>query len=508
MFQYTDVDGTNTGASYPWSIYDTNCSYLNCNTSFLKPYLAIAAANGIYTTNHPGGARHHGYDWIVTNTSTLELGSELTLKNIFGISQSQVNSVQPQLGIPYVTIATYNQATGQTGNQLNIDVITDELQLSGTTMDDRLKFIVGAYFQWQTTDTVWPQTYFLNPPYPPTFGTCTAGGCVTNGFRSQTNTQAVYAQATYALTDRLSVTGGVRYTWEKVHFSQIDVPGNFFVTAPDQEKSFADPSWEFGLQYQANPDLLLYAKTRGSFRAGGFSGAATPPIFAGIPDNNAFRSEHTQDIEAGLKFAGTVFGRRATFNLDGFYQWVQDVQRVEFPVGGAVTVNVPSQVVRGVEAEASLRPADWLEIGGQFAWVTSEYPNGNVTLLGRTYLYGPAADMPEFSGSAYAQITLPVPESYGELTLRGDVYGQTSQYFSSASASVTPDTLLPGYVLVNARLGWDKIMGSPLSAAVYAKNIGNRGYFVGGMPLGNALGHNAAAVGTPRTYGLELSVAF
>lgn len=72
-FQYNDVDGTNTGASYPWSIYDTNCQpagRLNCSSSFLVPMLADARKNGIYVTDHPGTARHHGYDWIVTNTST------------------------------------------------------------------------------------------------------------------------------------------------------------------------------------------------------------------------------------------------------------------------------------------------------------------------------------------------------------------------------------------------------------------------------------------------------
>lgn len=514
MFQYTDVDGTNTGASYPWSIYSTNCQPagpLNCNSSFLLPALADARANGIYRTNHPGGARHHGFDWIVTNTSTFDLTDDIRIKNIFGASRSEVNSVQPQLGIPFVTIATYNAATGQVGNQLNIDVISDELQLSGTTMDDRLRFIVGAYFQWQTTDTVWPQSYFLATPFPPLQPGCAATfQCLTNGFRSETNTKAVYGQATYEIVDNLRFTAGLRYTWEDVRFSQINVPGNNFVTAPDQARSFSDPSWEVGLEYQPNSDLLVYAKTRGSFRSGGFSGAAVPPAFTSPfnPNNNTFNSEHTQDIEIGLKYGGDIFGRPATFNVDGFYQWVQDVQRVEFPVGGAVTVNVPSQVVRGIEAQVSVRPTDWLELGGQFAWVDAKYTDGRVTLLGVNYLYGPVADTPEFSGAAYAQITFPTPETYGTISLRGDLYGQTSQFFSSASASVTPDTELPGYVLVNARLAWDNIMKSGFSAAAYAKNIGDRGYFVGGMPLGNALGHNAAAVGEPRTYGLELSFRF
>jgi iron complex outermembrane recepter protein len=260
----------------------------------------------------------------------------------------------------------------------------------------------------------------------------------------------------------------------------------------------------------AEPRSSGLAKTRGSFRSGGFSGAATPPVFTSPvnPNNNTFNSEHTQDVEIGLKYSGDIFGRPGVFNVDAFHQWVQDVQRVEFPVGGAVTVNVPSQVVRGIEAELVVRPTDWLELGGQFAWVDAKYTDGRVTLLGVNYLYGPVADTPEFSGAAFAQITFPTPEDYGTISLRGDLYGQTSQYFSSASASVTPDTELPGYVLVNARLAWDNIMRSGFSAAAYAKNIGNRGYFVGGMPLGNALGHNAAAVGEPRTYGLELSFRF
>ena len=177
-------------------------------------------------------------------------------------------------------------------------------------------------------------------------------------------------------------------------------------------------------------------------------------------------------------------------------------------MGGAVTVNVPSQIVQGIEGEFMVRPADWLEIGGQAAYVNARYTNGNVVLNNVSYLYGPVADTPEFSGSAYVQETLPVPEDKGRVTLRTDVYGQTSQYFSNASASVTPDTKLPGYFLVHARIAWENIMRSGFSLAAFGKNLGNRGYFVGGMPLGNALGHNSAAVGEPRTYGLEASFRF
>jgi len=62
----------------------------------------------------------------------------------------------------------------------------------------------------------------------------------------------------------------------------------------------------------------------------------------------------------------------------------------------------------------------------------------------------------------------------GEVLLRTDIYGQTSQYFSNASSSLVPDVKLPGYFLVNARLSWNNINQSGISAAVFGKNIGNR----------------------------------
>ena len=523
-FQYTKVDGTNTGASYTWSVYgDYTGGVFNCPTNngfqlncaaagaygpALANYPETQRALGKYVTNHPGGARHHGFDWILTNTSTLEVNDSLTIKNIFGASRSKVNSVQPQLGAPFITIATYNAATGQIGNQLNIKVFSDELQVQGEAMDGRLSYIVGAYFQKQTTDTIWPQSYFLFTPFPPLQPGC--GSCVTNAFRVKTESKALYTQASYELTPGLKLTGGFRYTWESLKFSQIAVPGNVFAAAPDQSRKFHDPSWEVGVEYQASDNVFVYAKTRGSFRSGGFSGAATPPgVFPGTPlDNNTFDSEHTQDIEIGLKYRGEVFGRPASFAIDGFHQWVQDVQRVEFPVGGAVTVNVPSQVVKGIEGQFSVRPSDWLEIGGQAAYVDAKYTDGRVTLLGANYLYGPVADTPKFSGSAYAQVSFPVGADAGDVALRADVYGQTGQYFSNASSSLSPDTKLPGYFLVNLRASWDNIGQSGFSVAAFGKNVGNRGHFVGGMPLGNALGHNAAAVGEPRTYGLELGYKF
>jgi len=541
MVQYTRSRGTNTGASYTYSVYgcgDTNNGFaLTCGAGLLfgpgldsvagpgawDAYLAAhpgAYAPGLiayvdeqrrigpYRTRHPGGASHRGRDWFVTNTTEIELGDNATLRNIAGFSNSRTRSEQPQLGAPFVTILTANAASGEYGNQLRVRSFSEELQLVGEAMDGRLDYIFGAYFQRQRSDTVWPQTYFdVSPVLAPAY--------VTNAFRLRNRTDALYGQLSYEIVPDLKLTGGLRYTWERVKIAQLP-QATYTFGAPDQKKTFSDPSWEVGLEYKVSADWFAYLKTRGSFRSGGFNGAA-PPVNATATDGgNLFDSEHTQDIEAGLKFAGTVFGRPANFASAVFVQWIQDVQRVEFPdpdgPGGlasiAVTANVPSSRIWGFEAQGSVRPAAWLEIGGSGAYTKATFTNGNISLFGNPYSYGPVGDTPKLSGTAYAQVSVPVGEAMGDVSLRGEVYGQTAQYFSNAAASIAPGTRLPGYALLHARLDWKDIAGSDFSAALFAKNLTDKAYFVGGMTLAAALGHNAAAVGEPRTYGLELSYRF
>ncbi|WP_395332298.1 TonB-dependent receptor [Novosphingobium sp. BL-8H] len=541
MLQYTNTRGTNTGASYTYSVYScgqTNNGYaLTCGAGSLfgpgldaitgagswAAYLAAhpdAYAPGLvdyvneqrrigpYKTRHPGGASHHGKDWFVTNTTEFEISDDMTLRNIFGWSDSKTRSEQPQLGAPFVTILTANAPAGEYGNQLKVRSVSEELQLVGNTMDGKLDYIFGYYFQNQRSDTLWPQTYFdVSPIIPPSY--------VTNNFRTRNRTNAVYGQVSYEVVPDLKLTGGLRYTWERVSIAQLPA-ATYTYGAPDQQKTFSDPSWEVGLEYKVTPEWFAYLKTRGSFRSGGFNGAAPPVNATATEGGNLFGSEHTQDIEGGVKFSGEIAGRAANFASAVFIQWVQDVQRVEFPdpdgPGGlasiAVTANVPSERIWGFEAQGNLRPADWLEIGGSAAYTNATFTDGNIELFGTPYSYGPVGDTPKFSGTAYAQVFLPVGEDAGEVSLRGDLYGQTAQYFSNAADSIAPGTKLPGYVLVNGRLDWNKIMGSNFSAALFAKNLTDKAYFVGGMTLAAALGHNAAAVGEPRTYGLEINYKF
>ena len=542
VVQYVNSRGTNTGASYTYSVYapgETNNGFaLQSGAGFLfgptldlafgpgawQAYLArnpkafapglIAYVDeqrrlGPYRTNHPSGANHFGESWTVTNITEIELSSDLSLRNVFGYVDSFVDSQQPQLGAPFATILTQNLATGAIGNEEDVRSWSEELQLQGEALDGRLEFILGVYLQRQRTVTQFPQTYFdLGLPMfnLPAFAT--------NRFRIDNDTDAVYGQASYDITDALTFTAGLRYTWEKVRGLQL--PGSDNFGSPAQTRSYSDPSWEVGLEFLATPDVFLYAKTRGSFRSGGYNGTLSPAFVASVGASNFFGSETTEDIEVGAKYGGTLFGRPATLNFAAFIQWLHDVQRVEFPdpdgpgpvASIAITTNVPEQRVQGLELEAAFAPTDWLRIGGQFALTDAKYTDNAVTLFGNNFAYGPVGDTPETSGTVWAEVRAPLDPALGEIMLRGEVYAQSSQFFSNAANSVAPRTQLPGYELVNARLSWNRVMGSGFNAALFAQNLFDEEYFVGGMQLAVALGHNAAVVGMPRTYGIELSIEF
>lgn len=508
MFGYTRTDGTNTGATYIYSIYSDADKLanpkLNVSSSFLAGEVAHQKQLGYYKTQYPFSTNHVGEDEMLVNTTTYDFNDSLQAKNILGYSRGDTDSEQPALGAAYVTFATRNYDTGKAGNELKAESVSDEFQISGNALSDSLTYITGIYLQSARTDTLWPQTYFE--------GAVTA----TNNFRIVTNTEALYAQGTYKLTQDLRATLGARYTKENISIEQLSQSDAYKTTGSHQkqDETFEKPSWEAGLEYDLNASTLTYLKTRGSFRSGGFNGSAPPVDATATGGGNKFDAETVRDVEAGVKYQGYVVNRPARLNVAVYKEWVKDVQRIEFPdppgpvQSIAVTANVPEMQVKGVEIEASLMPADWLELGVAGAYTDAKFTDNQVSLFGQDYQYSPVANTPKNTWTVWGQVDLPISAELGEANLRADVYRQSSMYFSNTADSITPDTELPSYHLVNARLNWNHIMKSQFSAALFGKNLTGEEYFVGGMPLGASLGHNAAAVGEPRMYGVELTYQF
>lgn len=509
---------------------------LDTNIAFPGAWAAVLAANpgydpagiqgvlarqnnqlGFWQVNEGMPSIHRGDDWAVTNTTTIDLSDSLTLKNIFGYSHARAIDATGQTGTPYLLISNFdinrpgNAPLRNFANDVVNESISDELQLQGSAWSDALEYIVGGYFQKLRNRTIFPQSYFaLSPVIPP--------ASTTSHFSSTDRSTALFVHGTFDLgvlagLDGLKFSAGGRYAWEKISLEHL-AGGTFFgLTTPDAK--FDRASWNIGLEYQATPELMLYAVARESWRAGGINGVAPPALSATVTNTDKFKAEVAQDFEGGLKYNGLIGSTRARAYLSAYTMKVKNVQRALFPTNPvnpalgsiAVTVNVPEARIKGLEAELGVNVASWLELGVNAAHTDAAFTKNIALPFGVPTAFGPVADVPSWSGSAYAVATIPLTGD-ATLKLRGDVYSQSSFYFSNTSISSTPDTKLPGYTTANFRIDADDLFAPGLGFGFWIRNAFNEKYYVGGLAQGGSLGVNSANVGRPRMFGAELRAEF
>jgi iron complex outermembrane recepter protein len=170
---------------------------------------------------------------------------------------------------------------------------------------------------------------------------------------------------------------------------------------------------------------------------------------------------------------------------------------------------VPEAITKGVEVDANFGLTDWLSFGFNLAYTDAKYTKNSVPIpFAGNLLVDTYSDSPEWTGSANVVLTLPVPETIGEMSLRGDYYKQTHTFFSSTNGTSTPGTRLNGYSTLGMRFDWKKIMQSDVSAALYVRNLTKNSFDIAGYALGASSGLNTAYPGEPRTIGAEISVKF
>jgi iron complex outermembrane receptor protein len=451
----------------------------------------------------------------------VDVSPNLKIKNIFGYNLAKSDDGQDYDGSPFPyfqtqgTLSPDGVKTDTThGFLLRTRQISEELQLQGKAMGDRLDYVLGLYYLDQTDSVASNLSFFdfAGAAYTPQEFTYTA--------QWKAKSIAAFAQADYKLTDQLTVTGGFRWTHDKTTLTQL--PGSvwlftFPANTPEVTKA-SKPSWTGSLQYQVTPELMAYVATRGSWRAGGFNYSVQPiPITANL-GGNLFLPETTKDVEIGIKYAGDSLGMPITFNADFFNQWVKNIQRAAYatdPVQGTVslfTANVPKAEITGFEADFTIKPTSYLRLGASGNYTKARYTNNAVllTLPGQaptTVFYGPFADVPKFSGTAFAEVSGDVG-NLGNLSLRLDVYGQTKMNFSNVGATLNRLAVLPSYTLVNGKLGLSDIGGSGISAAISARNIFNKKYYAGGNAANSNILPNTVNAGASRTVMGELRFDF
>jgi iron complex outermembrane receptor protein len=319
-----------------------------------------------------------------TETSTISLNAAydfggVTLRSITGYVDLQDDWRWDLAGgfspAPGVYSAGFDRSAAATANQF-----TQEIQLQGQAVDDRLNWIVGGFYFHESgdqslTDNI-PIFFLFN--LDPTF------------LAMETDSYAAFAQVDFAITDRATVTVGGRYSKDKKKFD-ADIQSGFGMPNPrttvSLDESFDSFTPKFGIDYKLSDHVFAYASISKGFKAGGFNGLSilNPAVLAAV-----YQPQTVWAYEAGLKT--TFMDGNGRANLTVFKNDISDLQQTALIGPGSFAIqNVGNAKVFGVEFELFLSPADGLDLFANVGYQDGDYTSLDPASQAAT---GGATDLP------------------------------------------------------------------------------------------------------------------
>lgn len=453
----------------------------------------LAPADGRWitadTSDTYAGDRNHDDNNTFGLAATLNwyLG-DVTAKSITAYRRIGATSSYDFDGTPY---PLSEQLLNLRQNQLS-----QELQLSGRSFGDRLKWIVGGfYFHENASDN--QDVPFYQPVVATgggAFRRLPGGFSFTSFIDQSTDSYAVYGQATYQLVKDLSATFGLRYTDERKELYSY-LTGAFARAPGTVAQSWTDVSPRFGLDYQISDELMAYASVSRGFRSGGFNGRNTTPS-----PPASYDPETIWAYEVGVK--SEMLNKRLRLNAAGFYYDYSDFQGLTLDSFSGITIttgNIAKVELYGAEVELQARPTDALQvyagIGYTHQRISDVKAGAQITIRSDTRL----VNAPDWTVSVGFDYTIPL-QQFGTLELHGDYSFKSGVEFFLPNY---PDEHQPAYDVVNARLTW-RPASAPWEVQFFVNNIGDERYRLF-AENGSALGIPAttAIYSRPREWGLR-----
>lgn len=178
---------------------------------------------------------------------------------------------------------------------------------------------------------------------------------------------ALFGEVTYDLTDKWSVTAGLRsFHWTLGVTSQTDGTANGQPASVNgiNRKNGVTP--KAVISFKPKPDVLIYALASKGFRLGGVNVDSPISTGSGEPDEHGatvsnFASDTLYNFELGAKTAW--FNHRLVANGAIYYTIWNNIQSDQIrPTGFIYTTNAGDAVDYGLELDVTARPIDSLEL--------------------------------------------------------------------------------------------------------------------------------------------------
>ena len=452
------------------------------------------------------------YDYVINTDfdSIFKLKSDMLSLNLtYDFAWGSLNSITSYDEFEYSQ--TLDNDRGPLAMTLNEpdynagETFSQELRLT-STIGSAIDYVVGIFYydqEIQTGDGV-AETFQFGPdiPYVRT-PLANVGDSAYGKAVWQNDTLAAFGQMTWHVTDRLLVTGGLRWTQEERDADILTITSfksdrpippsawaiNRFTTPIDEtfNRSNNDVNWLVSASYDLSQEAMIYASTSTGSKSGGFNSVN------GSPEEREFDDEDTISYELGLK--STLFDSRLRLNTAIFHTEVDNYQyqaRAATGVGTYVS-NEAEVEVSGLDLQIDAQPLDNLSLSAGLMYMNDfEVVSGPNT-------GDPLGLISEYTLNLGG--TLFFPLSDGGLYLRGDYL-----YMSDHEpANKDDDIAIQNRELVNARVGW---RNDKWNVALWGKNLTDETYAGFTSRLQQFSGSRAFFLQPPRTYGVEVRLNF
>ena len=417
------------------SVLITGSNFDNENSGF---YVTFTEHDDIIAA---GGRPVNGWDNMATNffgdeTRTekmysvsadvkIRLPRDLTLRSITAYSEHREH--WPFQDIDGTTLRMY-----ETEGDIAIDLVTQEFQINGS--GGSLDWVGGFFY---LTEDEAHETLYKQMTYIP------MGAVLYMDISNEMSGWAAYLSGTYAFSDRLSLSGGIRYTEEERTVAldnRVDFDiGHLYGMDPDIlwtpvmtnaaniDHSWSDVSPQLSLNYRWSDDIFLYGSVSNGFKAGGIQGTSLSP------GKEIFDSEHVWSYEIGVKT--DWYDKRLRVNTAFYYMDYRDFQAtIQDPETGlGIVGNAPATTIYGAEVEVLARISG-LSLGTTLSLNSAEYDDytGPGIFGGfEDYSGNRLNSAPRYTVNAFAGYSFSVKKSgfitfYVDANWRGDSYSHPS----------------------------------------------------------------------------------
>ncbi len=288
------------------------------------------------------------------NKTTIDLTDNLSIKNIFGTRWSTVTTGMSDSDNSRLILRETNPKAVRTVRDGFFDFPSwsNEVQLVGSGLLNGALDVVAGFFHsrvWTPNRDITYAQYSFN-----------TADTVTSTFTDDT-TNALYAQADFDLTDRLTLTAGLRQTWDhSIRTNYVHNPVTLAETSftggpgtPNGEGRWKAMSYTLGARYQLNADTMFFITNSKGHSSGGLQNIVGAEQFEPDSLNNLeFGAKTTVDVGPDL---------RVRMNVAGHYGWFNNVkvaQIVVLPIPGTngtglftATTNAAKARVKGADFE-------------------------------------------------------------------------------------------------------------------------------------------------------------